>query len=137
MLSAYLYRTRKSLLKRPLKFVLLLLALAMSVFMIFFPTLMAGDEDAVVRNPNVVLGGISAYFEQEFTGIVIQAVLGTFAALFSVLALYASRVIKVTEKLKATIIVATISIGVLYLAELILALFHIKLKLFFYKKHCY
>ncbi|MCQ2528501.1 MAG: putative ABC exporter domain-containing protein [Saccharofermentans sp.] len=59
MLSAYLYRTRKSLLKRPLKFVLLLLALAMSVFMIFFPTLMAGEEDAVVRNPNVVLGGVS------------------------------------------------------------------------------
>lgn len=59
MLSAYLYRVRKSLLKRPLKFVLLLLAVAMSVFMIFFPTLMADSEDAVVRNPNLVLGGIS------------------------------------------------------------------------------
>ncbi len=105
-------------------FVATIISLIVGLILVF--VISFKPKTAPILSP-VVLGGISAYFEQEFTGIVIQAVLGTFAALFSLLALYASRVIKVTDKLRTTIILATLSIGVLYLAELILALFHINI----------
>lgn len=71
------------------------------------------------------VGAFSCYFEAEFPGIVYQAVLGTFAVLFSVLALYASRVIVVTERLRGIIFSATLAILIVYLVAFVLFLFGI------------
>ena len=74
----------------------------------------------------LVLGVFSAFFEAEFPGIVYQAVLGTFAVFFTVLSLYASRVIVVTNKVRGVILSATIAVGLVYLVAIVLSLFHVK-----------
>lgn len=69
------------------------------------------------------LGGISAFFEAAYSGIVLQAVAGTFAALFSMLLLYRAKVIQCTEKFRAVLFTATMSIGIIYLIQIIASLF--------------
>ena len=71
------------------------------------------------------LGGISAIFETQFPGIVIQAVAGTFAALFTMLALYKMNLIRATDKFRSVIFIATASIAVVYLVDILARLiFH-------------
>jgi len=65
------------------------------------------------------LGGVSATFEASYPGIVSQAVAGTFAALFSMLILYKSNVIKCTDKFRCVIFIATASIAGVYLVNFI------------------
>lgn len=70
------------------------------------------------------LGGISATVEASYPGIVAQAVLGTFAALFSMLALYKMNVIRCSDKFRSVIFIATASIAVIYLVNFIGSFFH-------------
>jgi len=65
------------------------------------------------------LGGISAIFETQFPGIVIQAVAGTFAALFSMLIFYRTGIIRATEKFRSVIFITTASIAAIYLVDII------------------
>lgn len=70
------------------------------------------------------LGGISAVFNVSYPGIVIQAVLATFATMFSMLGLYRMGVIKCTDKFRSIVFISTISITVLYLMQWIGSFFH-------------
>ena len=70
------------------------------------------------------LGGISAMFEKQYPGIAFQAISGTFAALFSMLALYRFNIIKCTDKFRSVVFTATIAIAVLYLMQIIASFFH-------------
>ena len=63
------------------------------------------------------LGGISATFESSYPGIVSQAVAGTFAALFSMLILYRTNVIRCSDKFRSVIFIATFSIAAVYLGK--------------------
>ena len=69
------------------------------------------------------LGAISAFFEYRMKGIVIQAAGLTFATLLTMLLLYKTGVIKVTEKFRAGVFAATGGICLMYLAGFILGLF--------------
>jgi len=69
------------------------------------------------------LGGISAGFEAQYPGIVIQAVGGTFGTLLCLLAAYQSGLIRATENFKLGIVAATGGIAVLYLVTFIAGLF--------------
>lgn len=69
------------------------------------------------------LGGISAFFEASYSGIVLQAVAGTFAALFSMLLLYKAKVIQCNDKFRSVIFTATMAIGIIYLIQIIASLF--------------
>lgn len=70
------------------------------------------------------LGGISATFEASYPGVVSQAVAGTFAALFAMLILYRTNVIKCTDKFRSVIFIATLSIAAVYLIDFIGSFFH-------------
>lgn len=70
------------------------------------------------------LGGISAVFNASYPGIVIQAVLATFATMFSMLGLYRFGIIKCTDKFRSIVFISTISIAVLYLMQWIGSFFH-------------
>ncbi len=70
------------------------------------------------------LGGVSFMFEAGFPGIVSQAVLGTFTALFTMLVLYRTGVIRCTEKFRSVILIATISVALVYLINFIGSFFH-------------
>ena len=65
------------------------------------------------------LGGISATMEASYPGIVSQAVIGTFAALFSMLILYRANLIKCNDKFRSVIFIATASVAVIYLVDII------------------
>ena len=65
------------------------------------------------------IGGLSAIFESQFPGIVIQAVACTFAALFAMLVLYKMRLITATDKFRSVIFITTASIAAVYLVAFI------------------
>ena len=71
------------------------------------------------------LGGISAMFEAQFPGIVIQAAGLTFGTLAAMLLAYQSGVIRVTEKFKLGVVAATGGIALVYIASIVLSFFNI------------
>lgn len=77
----------------------------------------------------VLIGFISWAFESIYPGIVIQATFLTFGVVATMLALYSFRIIRVTQKLRSIIIIATASIAFYYLLSLILHFFDIQVPL--------
>ncbi|QOW18977.1 Bax inhibitor-1/YccA family protein [Lysobacter ciconiae] len=73
------------------------------------------------------LGAISAMFNHLYDGIVMQAVLLTFATLFAMLFAYRSGMIKVTEKFKLGVVAATGGIFLVYLASIVMGFFGVNI----------
>lgn len=71
----------------------------------------------------LAIGGFSAMFELHYHGIVIQAVGLTLAVAFSMLGLYSTGIIKVTDRLRRMVIAATAGIMLFYLATWIMSFF--------------
>ena len=78
-----------------------------------------------------LLGGVSAMIEQTYPGIAIQAIGLTIMAMFSMLVLYKGRVIKCTEKFRSTLLIATLSVLVIYLVNFIGSFFHMQIPYLF------
>jgi uncharacterized YccA/Bax inhibitor family protein len=73
------------------------------------------------------LGGVSAFYEARFHGIVIQAVVLTFGTALALLMAYKSRIIQATQNFKLGVAAATGGIFLLYLASFILSFFKINI----------
>jgi uncharacterized YccA/Bax inhibitor family protein len=71
----------------------------------------------------LVIGGLSALAELQFSGIVFQAVLGTFGTFLALLAAYTSGLIRATEKFKLGVMAATGGIALIYLISMVFNLF--------------
>jgi len=71
----------------------------------------------------LVLGGVSAFFDTMFPGIVIQAVALTFGTLFALLVAYKSGLIKATENFKLGVTAATGAVFLVYLIDFIMRFF--------------
>jgi uncharacterized YccA/Bax inhibitor family protein len=71
----------------------------------------------------LALGGISAFYETRFPGIVLQAVVLTFGTLGALLMAYRSGLIKVTENFKLGVVAATGGIFILYLINIVMGFF--------------
>ena len=69
------------------------------------------------------LGAISAIFELQFPGIVIQAVGLTMGTLASLLVLYKTGIIKPTENFRLMIVSATMGIALLYVVSMVMNMF--------------
>ena len=69
------------------------------------------------------VGAISKGYETFYDGIVVQAVLATASVFAVMLVLYRTRIIKVTDKFRRTVIIATIGVMVLYLVSFVISLF--------------
>ncbi len=69
------------------------------------------------------LGGISAFFAMQYSGIVVQAVGLTFITFFIMLTTYRTGLIKVTEKFRTIILVATGAVALMYFVTFIIGLF--------------
>ena len=69
------------------------------------------------------LGGISAIYESQFDGIVVQAVGLTLGTLSSLLVLYKTGIVKPTENFRLMVTSATMGIGLLYLVSMIMNMF--------------
>ena len=81
----------------------------------------------------VLVGGISAYYNDAFSHIapnlIMQAVGITFGVVIAMFGLYRFGVIKATEKFKAIIFTATAGIAIFYLLAIVLRLFGIQMPL--------
>ncbi|MFH1319835.1 MAG: Bax inhibitor-1/YccA family protein [Bacteroidota bacterium] len=71
----------------------------------------------------LALGGLSAFVESMYPGIVLQAVALTFGTLFSLLFAYKSGLIKATENFKMGVAAATGGIFLIYMMTWILSFF--------------
>lgn len=79
-------------------------------------TLYAGLE-------GIVIGAISFLFGNEFQGIVLQAVTLTLSVTFGMLFLYSTGLVKVTQKLRSIILIATFGVLLFYIVSFIIGLF--------------
>ena len=70
-----------------------------------------------------VAGAISHFYEVQFHGIVLQAIGLTVGVFVMMLVLYATRTIRVTEKLRSGIFAATGAVMLVYLVSIVLGLF--------------
>ncbi len=73
----------------------------------------------------LIIGGLSAIMEAQFSGIVIQAVGFTFGTLAAMLLIYQSGWIQVTDKFRLGVFAATGGIFLVYFVSLILSFFGI------------
>jgi uncharacterized YccA/Bax inhibitor family protein len=71
----------------------------------------------------LVLGGISALMENQFKGIVVQAVALTAGTLLCLLLAYRSGLIRATENFKLGVVAATGAVAMIYLATFVLGFF--------------
>lgn len=73
------------------------------------------------------LGGISAMYSSFYDGVVLQAVGLTFGTFLAMLILYRTRIIRVTEKFRSIVILATAGIAIFYLISWVLGFFNIRI----------
>ena len=78
----------------------------------------------------VFVGAISKVFNTAYDGIVIQAVGITLGVFVTMLVLYRTGVIRVTDKMRRTIIGATMGIAIFYGVSLLLSLFRMNISFF-------
>ena len=71
----------------------------------------------------LALGAITAIYAAAYDGIVFNAITLTVAILLAMLFLYQTRIIKVTEKLRSGIIMATVGIFLVYMVDIVLGFF--------------
>lgn len=69
------------------------------------------------------IGGVSAIFEAQYPGIVIQAVGATFVTFGVCLGLYRFQIVKVTEQFKSIVVAATLAIATYYLISWLFSMF--------------
>ncbi|WP_435009698.1 Bax inhibitor-1/YccA family protein [Tundrisphaera lichenicola] len=97
----------------------------------FKPTLAPWTAPVYSALQGIFLGAISRLAEQRFPGIAIQAVGLTGGVTFLMLFLYVTGIIKVTGQLVSAIVAATGAIALLYLATIVLSMFHIQIPFIF------
>ncbi len=85
---------------------------------IFKPTASPYTAPLYAAAEGCFLGALSAVFEAQYPGIVIQAVMLTFGTLFSLLMVYKSGLIKVTQNFRLGIAAATGGIALIYLVSI-------------------
>ncbi len=103
-----------------------LVALGVAILTFFKPRLARFTAPVYALVEGFLLGAISHVYDIAWEGIVVQAV-GLTVAVFGVLLfLYATRVIKVTDKLRMGIVAATGAIMVVYLVSIVLRLFGVQ-----------
>ncbi|EIT86189.1 hypothetical protein A374_06306 [Fictibacillus macauensis ZFHKF-1] len=71
----------------------------------------------------LALGGISAYYSMQYSGITTQALLLTFSILLAMLLVYRLGWIKVTAKFRSGVIAASFGVLLVYLFDFVLRLF--------------
>ncbi len=101
----------------------LLVGLGIAVLTIFKPKVSPYTAPAYAAVEGLVLGAISAMYNFRFEGIVLQAVMLTAAVFAIMLGLYSTRTIRVTDKLRKTVLVATLAVLAVYLVSIVMQLF--------------
>lgn len=94
---------------------------------IFKPVWAPMTAPAYALLEGLFLGGISATFEVQYPGIVIQATGLTFGTLAAMLFAYQSGLVQATEKFKLGVMAATGGIAIVYFISIVLGFFGVNL----------
>ncbi len=100
-----------------------LVGLAVAVLTVFRPRLSPYTAPGYAAVEGFVVGAISAVYDFRFDGIVLQAVMLTGAVFAIMLGLYTSRRVRVTDRLRKGVVVATLAVLAVYLVDIVLRLF--------------
>ncbi len=101
----------------------MLVGLVIAIVTIFKPKLARFTAPVYALVEGLLLGAISHVYQYQYEGIVPQAVGLTLGVFVLMLGLYATRVIKVTDKLRMGIVVATGAVFLVYMVSLVARLF--------------
>jgi uncharacterized YccA/Bax inhibitor family protein len=110
-------------LARPMMLVGFLGGFAVAMVAIFRKTTTPVTGPLYAALEGLAIGAISIIFEQQYPGIVMQAVVLTFGILFALLLVYKSRVIPVTENFRLGVAAATGGVALVYLASFVMGFF--------------
>lgn len=95
----------------------------LAILTIFKPKLARVTAPLYAAAQGLLVGAISAAYEVEFDGIVLQAIGLTVAVFAIMLVLFASGAIRVTNKLRMAVFVATGAVALVYLVSIVLSFF--------------
>lgn len=98
-------------------------AFIVSLITIFVPKVSPFLAPLYAMLEGLALGGISAMYEAQYSGITTQAVLLTLSVLFALLFVYKLRLIKVTKNFRLGVMSATLGIMLVYLIDFVLRFF--------------
>lgn len=101
-------------------------ALVVGIVGLFLPHLAWLFGPIYTAGQGVVLGAISHVYNDAFEGIVLQALLATSAIFVVMLVLFATRTIRVTERMRGIVIGATVGIALFYVVSIVLGLFGVQ-----------
>jgi len=107
-------------------FVVALVAFGVAIVTIFKPKIAMFTGPIYAVAEGAVLGAISAMYNAQFDGIVLQAVLATMSVFAVMLFLYATRLVRVTQRMRMMVIGAMFAILLLYVGTFIVSLFGVK-----------
>lgn len=77
------------------------------------------------------VGGFSAYIHKSYPNLPIQAVVITMVTFITMLLLFVTKIIKVTQKFKSVVITVTTTIFMIYIVSFILSFFGIRISLIY------
>lgn len=106
-----------------------ILAMIFALFAIFIPKSTPVTAPLYAVAEGSAIGVVSMVLASSFGGIVTQAVSLTGVIFFTTLFLYQARVVRITKKLRSTIIIATVGIALYYLVTIVLGMFGVQLPL--------
>jgi uncharacterized YccA/Bax inhibitor family protein len=107
----------------PWLFVSWIAGFALAIVTVFKPKIARITGPIYSVAMGLLMGAISAAFEVQYDGIVLQAIGLTLAVFAIMLVLYATRTIEVTNRLRTTVMVATGAIMLVYLVSIVLSFF--------------
>ncbi len=108
-------------------FLVMIAVVGLAIFTAFRPKLAIITGPLYALAQGVLIGVISRYYDVEFEGIVLQAILATAAVFFVMLVLFVTRTIKVTNKTRGIILGATLGIALFYVASIVMSLFGVNI----------
>ncbi len=104
----------------------LLGAIGTAILTSFKPDLARFTAPIYALLEGAVLGAISKVYENEFEGIVVQAVGLTVLVFAAMLFLYSTRILKVTDKFRRIVVGATLGLMAFYLVSILLSVFDVQ-----------
>lgn len=99
--------------------------LVLALITIFKPHLAPWTAPLYAVTEGLALGALSMLMNIQYAGLPVQAVMLTIAVFLGMLALYAFRVIRVTERFRAIIVGAIFGIMLFYIGQMVLGFFGI------------
>lgn len=103
-----------------------ILGFILAIVTIFNPKISRYTATGYAIVEGFLLGGISAIFNAQYQGIVLQAILLTLTTLLFMLFAYRSKMIRATPMFRRVIIIATGSIAVIYILQIFLGWLNVR-----------